>query len=98
MDGVQQHAGSIDVNDFGDGRFRYDDTWLDREGAAAISCNLPFQKEPFSETDTRIFFEGLLPEGFTRRSVAGWIHTDSDDYLGILACLGSECLGAVKIC
>ena len=98
MDGVQQHAGSIDVNDFGDGRFCYDDSWLERDGAAAISCNLPLQKEPFSETDTRIFFEGLLPEGFTRRSVAGWIHTDSDDYLGILACLGSECLGAVKIC
>ena len=62
MDGVQQHAGSIEVNDFGDGRFCYDDTWLERDGATAISCNLPLQKDPFSETDTRIFFEGLLPE------------------------------------
>ena len=96
--GAQQHAGSIDVNDFGEGRFRYDRAYLEKEGAAAISCNLPLREDPFSENETRIFFEGLLPEGFTRRSVAGWIHTDADDYLGILAGLGSECLGAVKIC
>ena len=98
MNGAQQYTGSIEVNDFGEGRFTYDSAYLQREGAAAVSCNLPLREESFSETETRIFFEGLLPEGFTRRSVAGWIHTDADDYLGILAGLGSECLGAVKIC
>ena len=46
---------------------------------------------------TRIFFEGLLPEGFTRRCVAEWMHLDENDYLSILSGLGRECLGAVKI-
>ncbi|MCR4750113.1 MAG: HipA N-terminal domain-containing protein [Lachnospiraceae bacterium] len=31
-----------------------------------------------------MFFDGLLPEGFTRRSVAQIFHIDPDDYLGIL--------------
>ena len=43
------------------------------------------------------FFEGLLPEGFTRKCVAGWIHADEYDYLTILAALGRECLGAIQI-
>ena len=62
-----------------------------------VSVSLPLQAEPFSEARTRTFFDGLLPEGFTRRSVAKWMHAGEDDYLAILAGLGKECLGAVKI-
>jgi len=43
------------------------------------------------------FFEGLLPEGFTRKCVAKWMHMDENDYLSILAGLGRECLGAIKV-
>ena len=46
----------------------------------------------------RSYFEGLLPEGYTRRCVAGWMHVAEEDYLSVLAGLGNECLGAVRIC
>ena len=76
--------------------FRYYDTFM-RLGLLPISISLPFQKDPFSPEKTRIFFDGLLPEGFTRRAVAQWMHTDEEDYLSILHGLGRECLGAVCI-
>ena len=38
-----------------------------------------------------------MPEGFTRKTIADSIHTDSDDYISILKELGRECLGAVQI-
>lgn len=55
------------------------------------------QAQNFSAEETILFFEGLLPEGFTRKCVAGWIHADEYDYLTILAALGWECLGAIQI-
>jgi len=50
--------------------------------------------EEFSIQQTKNFFEGLLPEGFSRRAVANWAKVDENDYLSILAELGRECLGA----
>ena len=38
-----------------------------------------------------------MPEGFTRRSVAQWLHLDENDYLSILHQLGKECLGAIRV-
>ena len=55
-------------------------------------------EDAFSPFETRCYFEGLLPEGYTRRCVAGWMHVAEEDYLSVLAGLGNECLGAVRIC
>lgn len=62
-----------------------------------ISIGLSLEEKTFDSMRTRILFEGLLPEGFTRRCVAEWMHIDEGDYLSILAGLGRECLGAIKI-
>lgn len=78
-------------------QFSYDDSYLDSENAVPISICLPLRKERFSAEETRQFFDGLLPEGFTRRSVAQWLHLDENDYLSILHQLGRECLGAIRI-
>ncbi|WP_418474817.1 HipA N-terminal domain-containing protein [Frisingicoccus sp.] len=48
------------------------------------------EEKTFDAQRTRIFFEGLLPEGFTRRCVAEWMHMDENDYVSILAGLGRE--------
>ncbi len=78
-------------------RFVYNDKYLAQVYAVPISVNLPLQEEPFSYEKTEIYFEGLLPEGFTRRSVAQWLKVNEDDYLEILQGLGAECLGAVQV-
>ena len=97
INGEQTYVGDIGGQGAGDARFIYSKEYCLNPYCHPISIHLPFSDEAFSVKDTRNFFEGLLPEGFTRRCVAGWMHADEDDYLTLLAGLGRECLGAIKI-
>ena len=96
-EGIQVPVGRISGQEAADARFRYDPEYLKDKAGRPISLSLPLQDEPFASDVTRNYFEGLLPEGFTRQSVAQWMHVDAADYLSILACLGRECIGAVRI-
>ena len=80
-----------------DAVFTYAPEYLSRENVRPVSISLPVLKESFSPSQTKNYFEGLLPEGFTRKSVARYVHADEDDYLSILSAIGRECIGAVKI-
>lgn len=77
--------------------FIYDDEYIKMPESRPISISLPLEEKIFNFERTKNFFEGLLPEGFTRRCVANWMHKDENDYISILAGLGRECLGAIKI-
>lgn len=94
--GESRLVGSIRAGE-GGAEFTYGEKFLESGDAAALSISLPLRKEPFGASETKNFFDGLLPEGFTRKSVAKWMHADSGDYLSILEGLGSECLGAIRI-
>lgn len=91
-------AGQIQGETWEDARFIYEKSYLENQSHQPISISLPFQEDAFSPFKTRCYFEGLLPEGYTRRCVAGWMHVAEEDYLSVLAGLGNECLGAVRIC
>ena len=93
IDGTQTYVGSIRGNHPDSAVFSYAAEYREQEGSRPISLSLPFSEESFTPEQTRIFFEGLLPEGFVRRCVAEWMHVDEKDYLSILARLGSECIG-----
>ena len=95
--GIRIPVGVIEGNSGADASFRYLDEYWNNPENAAISLSLPLQGEPFSAVQTANFFEGLLPEGFTRRSVANYMHVDENDYLSILHGLGRECLGAISV-
>ena len=95
--GVMRPVGRICGSDAFDSCFVYADSYLKSEDAAPISLSLPLQEEPFTAKQTKNYFEGLLPESFTRRMVASWMHVAEDDYLSILHGLGRECLGALCI-
>lgn len=97
VNGSQIYVGKIAGNSITDAYFQYAEEYYTRPDAVSISINLPVSKKVFTPAQTKIFFEGLLPEGFTRRCVASWMHADENDYLTILAGLGSECLGALQI-
>ena len=96
-EGVLHPVGQIVGNNSSDSCFAYSDNYLKSEDAAPISLSLPLQTEPFSPVQTRNFFEGLLPEGFTRRNLAQWMHVAEGDYLSLLHGLGRECLGALCV-
>ncbi len=95
--GERVPAGFLRGNHFGDTCFFYSKEYMNLDSAGPLSVSLPFQDEPFSAEQTRNFFDGLLPEGFTRRCVAEEIQVDPSDYIAILKCLGEECLGAIQI-
>jgi len=76
QNGAMVPVGLIRGNDPGDACFEYFPEYLSRSDPAALSISLPLQREPFPPSQTASFFEGLLPEGFTRRSVAQWMHAD----------------------
>ena len=86
----------LDTGD-GNARFVYDENYRKDLAAHPISLSLPFQEEAFSREKTKQFFDGLLPEGFTRRTLAQMLHKGENDYLSILMELGRECIGAIQI-
>jgi serine/threonine-protein kinase HipA len=97
LNGKNVSVGEIAGKDSNDACFTYDESYASDPEHRPISISLPLEKRTFDAQITRNFFEGLLPEGFTRRCVAEWMHTEEKDYLSILAGLGQECLGAIKV-
>lgn len=97
IEGKQCLVGVIEGKNCEDARFKYADEYLSISGIRPISISLPLQKGYFSPRETKCFFEGLLPEGFSRRAVASWAKVDESDYLAILEKLGQECLGAICV-
>lgn len=97
IEGRSVRAGVIEGESLEDSCFRYLDEYMDDPDAAPISVSLPFQDEPFTAAQTAIFFDGLLPEGFTRKTVAKRLRADDKDYIAILRDLGRECLGAIQV-
>lgn len=97
LHGEQKKIGKIEGNSYEDASFSYTKDYVSKSGSRPISVSLPMQEDPFSSTRTKIFFEGLLPEGFMRKSIATHMHFDENDYLSILYNLGKECLGAIRI-
>lgn len=90
-------VGSIEGESTDGASFRYSEAYLSEPEAAPISLSLPLQADPFTPQQTRCFFDSLLPEGYTRRSVTAYLKLDEADYLSILLALGQECLGALRI-
>ena len=78
-------AGQIQGETWEDARFIYEKSYLENQSHQPVSISLPFQEDAFSPFETRCYFEGLLPEGYTRRCVAGWMHVAEEDYLSVLA-------------
>ena len=96
INGVSTPIGRIhDVEDEG-ACFSYTKEYLESSNPKAISVSLPLARRDFSAEETKVFFDGLLPEGFTRREVARQLHADEADYLTILSGLGKECIAFFK--
>ena len=97
INGTSIYVGDIMGDTPASASFMYSTEYMSNPESRPISISLPLTRASFSPEQTKTFFDGLLPEGFTRRCVASWMHMDENDYLSILAGLGHECLGAVRI-
>ena len=88
--GRYECAGAL-WKDGGSVLFQYDETY----GGTSISVSLPLQEAPLTETQTRVFFAALNPEGPARRSIAKIIRMDDSEYEPLLERLNDETSGAL---
>lgn len=80
------------------GRFAYAESVVSRDaGIPLLSMALPVKARPFGESKTQNWFDGLLPEGGRRRAICRNLGVSEYDWIGLLAEIGRECAGAVKI-
>ncbi len=93
---IEIEGKSILFGTIDNGCFSYDSGYV-REHGRPVSLSMPVEKGTFTERETNNYFNGLLPEGFTRSSVARYLNTDESDYLTMLSYLGRECIGAIRI-
>lgn len=67
--GAYQLVGSLDAKDSG-AVFAYTTEYLASQNAQAISLSLLLREQPFTPEESYTFFEGLLPEGEQRSTLA----------------------------
>lgn len=77
--------------------FAYDREWIDHPQSHPLSLSLPLRESPFTDQQTRIWFGNLLPEGDVLAAVSRRLGRSTGDVFGLLADLGGECAGAVRL-
>src|SRR4051812_15244323 len=91
-----QRVGVISETDTGS-RFVYDQAWVDRPGAVAISVTLPLGVVPYDSKGLDPFFENLLPEGWLLELSTAKLKIAKDDAFGLLLATCADCIGAVEV-
>lgn len=89
-------AGILQEDDTGY-RFCYDEAYLKREGAAAISLTLPLTTKAYHSTILFPFFDGLIPEGWLLDQVVKNWKLNERDRFGILLVACKDPIGNVSI-
>lgn len=82
--------------------FIYSQEWLDREDRFPLSAHIPLGSKTARDTEisslgVRQFFENLLPEGAALDAAAAAAKTSKSSIVGLLAALGRETAGAIRI-
>lgn len=77
--------------------FSYDAEYLGAPGVTPLSLSLPLRPEGFDGEEIRPYFEGLLAEGSARMALASELGIAEEDWVGILAACGRECVGDVLV-
>lgn len=81
-------------------RFAYSKEAIEEDWSdpmARLSASLPLREERFKPSESAPFFEGLLPEGAVRATIAGKLGLSEANGFGMLAALGADCAGAVMV-
>ena len=94
---IQNHYAGI-ISETEDGyRFCYDEAYLTREDAVAVSLTLPLQQEPYETSILFPFFDGLIPEGWLLGVVSRNWKINQTDRFGLLLLACKDCIGDVCI-
>lgn len=93
-------VGVLGIDD-GDWRFTYQRSWLEADGAYALSPQLPLRDERFVDDgqrrSVRWFFDNLLPEGGIRGALARHARLVEQDSFALLRTFGRDSAGALTL-
>lgn len=77
--------------------FQYTPTWLTDKDNFALSPALPLQEDPFNNRLTKSYFDNLLPEGETLKTLEQILKRSFEDPYQLLENYGVDCAGALEI-
>lgn len=70
--------------------FKYDDEYLSDASAKLVSLSLPLKSEEYNQKECLPFFSGLIPEEYTRKRVADYLHVSELSIMKLLEAIGQE--------
>jgi serine/threonine-protein kinase HipA len=91
----QEPLGQLIQDDDGQITFGYAASWLEKDGAFAISHSLPLRPERFTQKECKGIFGGLLPEEGNRKVIARILQISDQNDFAMLERIGGECAGAL---
>lgn len=78
-------------------RFRYEASWLDRDGAFPLSLALPLRPHAYTGDTLLNVLDNLLPDDLgVRQAVARQVGAAGADVYGLLEAIGRDCVGALQ--
>ena len=77
-------TGHLTLQDSGGMAFRYAESWLDAEGRVPLSNSLPLRPDSFPQRDCAPFFNGVLPEGGNRTTIARLLGLSAENDFALL--------------
>ena len=77
--------------------FRYHDSYLESEGAEAVSLTLPLRAEEYQDKVLFPFFDGLIPEGWLLNIAENSWKINQRDRMSLLLACCKDCIGAVSV-
>jgi serine/threonine-protein kinase HipA len=96
LEAFEDPIGTLAGFDDGTLRFGYQAGYLDNPAALPISLALDLRADPFSDAESRAFFQNLLPENDQFEQVIQRERLERNDVAGLLYFLGSDCPGAIS--
>ena len=90
------YCGLIYENDNGY-YFSYDQNYLTKKDAQAISITLPLRSEAYHNKVLFPFFDGLIPEGWLLDIAEKNWKINYRDRMGLLLTCCKDCIGAVSV-
>lgn len=92
-----QLAGMLEQDTQANLTFSYDEAYLATPDACIISVAMPLTSQSYTNTVTKPFFSGLLPDESARVRLANALGVSDTNPFGLLEIIGGDCAGALEL-
>ena len=93
----ENYAGILEQDSQANLTFSYDEGYLATPDACVISVSMPLTAASFTNSVTKPFFSGLLPDESARVRLANALGVSNSNPFGLLEIIGGDCAGALEL-